>query len=292
MAGAALGYFLSPLLIRVLQVEYGFRGATIIVGAIILHGFVGATLFHPVEWHTRRLQINKNPGDLEVVSSLLPQTKVQETNCVKPACSDGSIVRLEEHTLSAGVEDQTRFQRMTRCQQTGQCSHSLINSSGSSLARKTPAACLATLANKDHPDTDDVATSSTHEGGETCSYTLCYTVRRVLRSVLKDMRILKHPSSLIIALGSTFIVNGEASFTVMVPFAIQAEGHSLQTAAWCVSVAGICSFLTRLCVSTLSDFSWFNMRLCYMAGIATMGTSVIGKSDSVNKVIEGQAIHL
>ncbi|XP_071521343.1 monocarboxylate transporter 14-like [Panulirus ornatus] len=270
MAGAALGYFLSPLLIRVLQVEYGCRGATIIIGAIVLHGFVGATFFHPVEWHMRHPRVRKPTGDLEVVSSLLPQTKVRESSC---ACT---ITRLEEHSWSAMAEDQTRFQPIPGCQQTMQYPQTLENSTKSfqsrsdqHLACRTPAASLA------HACSSDIRTSSPFSERGTCSYTLWSTIKRVFRAILKDMRILKHPSSLIIALGSTFIVNGEASFIVMVPFAIQAEGHSLQTAAWCTSVAGICSFLTRLCVSALSDFPWFNMRLSYMAGIATMAISVI-----------------
>lgn len=39
---------------------------------------------------------------------------------------------------------------------------------------------------------------------------------------------------------------------MLVPFAIQADGHPLQTAAWCVSIAGVCNLFTRMTVSSLS----------------------------------------
>lgn len=55
-----------------------------------------------------------------------------------------------------------------------------------------------------------------------CSWQRIFgTMRRVGCSVMKDMAILRRPSCLIIALGSTFVTNSEANFTVMIPFAIQ-----------------------------------------------------------------------
>lgn len=99
----------------------------------------------------------------------------------------------------------------------------------------------------------------------------------VLESVVKDMKMLRRPTCLIIALGSTLVVNAEANFLVMVPFAIQTDGHPLQTAAWCVSIAGVCNLFTRMCVSSLSDLPLFNKRFFYMAGMAFMAASILGK---------------
>lgn len=100
---------------------------------------------------------------------------------------------------------------------------------------------------------------------------------QVVESVVKDMKMLRHPTCLIIALGSTLVINAEANFLVMLPFAIQTDGHSLQTAAWCVSIAGVCNLFTRMCVSSLSDLPWFNKRLFYMAGMVVMAVSMLGK---------------
>lgn len=45
------GQFLGPPLISILQNHYGFQGATLILGGIILNCCVSAAVFHPVEWH-------------------------------------------------------------------------------------------------------------------------------------------------------------------------------------------------------------------------------------------------
>lgn len=45
------GQFLGPPLISLLQTHYGFHGATLILGGIILNCCVSAAVFHPVEWH-------------------------------------------------------------------------------------------------------------------------------------------------------------------------------------------------------------------------------------------------
>ncbi|XP_071524045.1 monocarboxylate transporter 12-B-like [Panulirus ornatus] len=53
MAWDCGGQLLGPPLIHYLQSEYGFDGATLILGGIVLHCCVGAAVFHPVEWHVK-----------------------------------------------------------------------------------------------------------------------------------------------------------------------------------------------------------------------------------------------
>ncbi|XP_066990899.2 monocarboxylate transporter 12-B isoform X2 [Anabrus simplex] len=55
MAGTGLGQMLMPQAVRVLLDEYSFRGTVLILGALALNSLVGASLFHPVKWHSRRL---------------------------------------------------------------------------------------------------------------------------------------------------------------------------------------------------------------------------------------------
>nr|XP_045595173.1 monocarboxylate transporter 12-like [Procambarus clarkii] len=47
------GQLLGPPLIYYLQYKYGFAGATLILGGIVLNCCVGAAVFHPVEWHLK-----------------------------------------------------------------------------------------------------------------------------------------------------------------------------------------------------------------------------------------------
>lgn len=53
LSASNLGSVVGPPLVSYLQLQYGFRGAMLIIAAIILHGCFSATVFHPVEWHTR-----------------------------------------------------------------------------------------------------------------------------------------------------------------------------------------------------------------------------------------------
>ncbi|XP_064115765.1 monocarboxylate transporter 2-like [Macrobrachium nipponense] len=53
MAWDCGGQLIGPPLIGMLQDEYSFKGATLIVGGVILNSCIGAAVFHPVEWHKR-----------------------------------------------------------------------------------------------------------------------------------------------------------------------------------------------------------------------------------------------
>lgn len=51
LAGTGLGQMLMPQIIGFLLNKYGFRGATLIVGGLALHGVIGACLSEPVKLH-------------------------------------------------------------------------------------------------------------------------------------------------------------------------------------------------------------------------------------------------
>ncbi|KAG7162569.1 Monocarboxylate transporter 12-like 3 [Homarus americanus] len=52
-AGVCMGQMVGPPLVTYLQQMYGFRGASLIVGALTLNNVEAAALFHPVEWHIK-----------------------------------------------------------------------------------------------------------------------------------------------------------------------------------------------------------------------------------------------
>ncbi|KAK3875251.1 hypothetical protein Pcinc_019850 [Petrolisthes cinctipes] len=296
MAGAGLGHFFSPLLIRLLQNNYGHQGATMIVGAIILHGFLGATVFHPVQWHSSRRKTCVRKLDVEVTSSLLPKGDTEETKnvIIKNEHLKDVLQKNNQFTICSNTSDPNNGQMgLSVSPRVTQISNVSQNTTvDTRVDKENPHCCLElcsplkrqpTQRNNVHQNT--TVTSGTNRVVEEKEYVCCRcrcccvgligTVRRVACSVIKDMVILRRPSCLIIALGSTFITNGEANFTVMIPFAIQADGHTLATAAWYVSVAGICSFCTRMVLSPLSDRPWLNMRLCYTTALVLMAASII-----------------
>lgn len=58
LAGTGLGQMIMPYVVRILLDEYGFKGTTLIMGALALNGVVGAALFQPVKWHMKRFDEN------------------------------------------------------------------------------------------------------------------------------------------------------------------------------------------------------------------------------------------
>lgn len=211
-AGFGLSSFLGPMFIQLMQDTYGYRGATMVLGAVMLHGFLGTTLYHPVEWHM------KHP----------PHAHPQEVALISP----------------------------------------------------TPTAPTAHAANrKQSADSSDLASMASVASPNTHPRRNCLwqTFIRILKGLLRDFAILRRPRALIIALETTLIINAKFSFTMMAPFVMQAAGHSLQTAAWCLSLAGVTNLPARMVSSALSDFPWFNMRFCHMLAIFTMATSIAGE---------------
>ncbi|XP_064115633.1 monocarboxylate transporter 12-like [Macrobrachium nipponense] len=53
MAWDCGGQFIGAPLIKILQDEYSFTGATLILGGFILNCCIGAAVFHPVKWHVK-----------------------------------------------------------------------------------------------------------------------------------------------------------------------------------------------------------------------------------------------
>lgn len=58
-SGASLSQVVMPFVITYLKEEYGFKGATLITGALILNCCPAAMVFHPVEWH-KNTRCNQN----------------------------------------------------------------------------------------------------------------------------------------------------------------------------------------------------------------------------------------
>lgn len=58
LAGTGVGQMIMPYIVRILLDEYGFKGTTLVMGALALNGVVGALLFQPVKWHVKRFNEN------------------------------------------------------------------------------------------------------------------------------------------------------------------------------------------------------------------------------------------
>ncbi|XP_068201834.1 monocarboxylate transporter 13-like isoform X1 [Palaemon carinicauda] len=111
---------------------------------------------------------------------------------------------------------------------------------------------------------------------------------RILKNVLKTLTLIKSPVASIVAIGGSITLMSYLNFLVLLPFFMQEEGFSVADAAYCLSLSGLANLVTRLVVSTLSDYSWFNKRYCYMAGALTIGILAVVfclVTDSTSKFI-------
>ncbi|XP_047488174.1 uncharacterized protein LOC125038671 [Penaeus chinensis] len=120
----------------------------------------------------------------------------------------------------------------------------------------------------------DLSNSAEDVEKDTKSSNLWELTKRVCRSTVNDLRIYRSRRALIINLGIGFCINSYINFIMMIPFMMQANGFALQDSAWCISIFGICNLVTRLLVSPLTDWSKFNMRLCFMIGYAIISLTM------------------
>lgn len=242
MMGSGVSLFVSPLLIRHLQVEFGYTGAIMITGAFCLHGFLGSCLFQPVEWHMKYPTSFPTKADSKSLSALQRNNNLYSREKVS-VCIDSAVKK--EETSKHSLSDNTSL------------SSSKVASVPKNMLSSTIRVQKTLLQRRAHE--------------------LRHTIKSILHFIAKDLAILKQPSGLIIAVGSAIVINAQSNFVLMVPFAIKAKGHSLQTVAWCLSMTGICNLVTRLIVSPLSDYPWFRMKLVYNLSIAAMATAIICK---------------
>ncbi|KAK8753969.1 hypothetical protein OTU49_005114 [Cherax quadricarinatus] len=256
MAGICMGQIVGPPVARFLQDEYGFKGATLIIGALILNSCVGACFFHPVEWHLKKTR-------REAVS--LPQEDealLCEQNAKRNSAASNSQISCNE---SKGDQDLMPF-AMLKKQRGG-----LHSAEASSISRNSSSLCISTidiagvgtipvseLIEEPYPYVQDSNRSS--------SFCISKTFLRIVRGTAKDLTILRSPRVCILALNGTCFLNGYFNFMMIVPFAMQAAGRSLEDSAWCISISSICNLLLRVVVSSLSDFPRFNKRACYVSG--------------------------
>ncbi|XP_071541860.1 monocarboxylate transporter 9-like [Panulirus ornatus] len=268
MAGICLGPILIAPFVRHLLDNYSYKGGALIYGALLMNGFVAVSLFHPVEWHMKPRRKTDQPP--ESLVPLIPQKRSsggrQEPMNVLDVVPQHEGAKEEPDWVA--VADQERVKR-TRCgtnHRVSECSQDSMISNG-----------ILSGINVSGTNCTPPKTREEFKGDRCLGLikVLWMILVRVVRTTKSDVGILRSRRVLIIALANTFIMNCFHNFLMLMPFAMEAEGHSLQDSAWCISVMGICNLATRLAVSPLSDWKKFDKRLCLMFGSVVMGSSII-----------------
>ncbi|XP_064095774.1 uncharacterized protein LOC135207835 isoform X2 [Macrobrachium nipponense] len=274
MAGMCTGQFVAPPCIRYLLRHYGFTGATIIVSAILLNCCVGASFFHPVEWHLKPAapsSIGKSASAPILHESVAKMKQSEETRSLIDEREEEEEEEGAELILSGKQQQQQQQQTPLTPKAVLRARVNRRTSESSNVS--SIAISMVDLSSVAHQPDDEKSFDKLEEkvadpsGGEPS------LVVRVVRSLINDLGILKCHRAQIIAFGGLFLINGYLNFMMVFPFAVQAAGYSLEDAAWCVSITGACNFIARLAASVLSDYSWFNMQLMYVVGAVIIAAS-------------------
>lgn len=271
MAGFCIGQMVCPILSEYLVDTFGFRIGAFLAGSILLNGCAGSLLYHPVEWHSRKGRIaedieddakrtptGREPDDNDVTEreAMLASSHRQSKNSSRPLISSTGDSASVTVTLPKHPKIQMKSGLRTHLE-------SSVSSAGDSVSD--------TVNLPKHPQVQMKSGEVSHlDGNKYSSFVLLNTFRKVVKGTAENMRIMKSPQALIIAVSNTIYINGYFNFILLVPFAMQDAGHSLESSAWCISVSGICNLITRIAVNALTDYSWFNVKVVYKIGLATV----------------------
>ncbi|XP_063614899.1 monocarboxylate transporter 5-like, partial [Penaeus indicus] len=249
--GICMGQIMGAPFIRYLQDEYAFTGAALIYGAILLNCLVGVSLFHPLKWHLKKTKVTENVAPLDGSVPLISTAEKTE----------------EESVQKVLTEDMKTQAKMVRARMLARVSESSCTSHTSRDSETS----MMYVSMTGIIEVVDFALET--EAKERPS-SLWEILKRVFLSALSDLRIFRSRRALIINTGIALCINSYINFIMMVPFKMQQAGFTLQDSAWCVSILGLCNFVTRLIISPLTDWSKFNMRLCFMIGYAIIACSM------------------
>lgn len=242
--GISIGQIFVPPFVRFLQDEYSSKGALLILAATTLNGLVGICFFHPVARHKKCT--SKEPE--------VTETKGTDTKSTR----DGSGASSRRRTFSSSDNPMRHV--------TSNADRSSIHASSVSLAAGVSLQSFPAFEEEEEEEEEEEIPSEPSRRKTNPLDTMV----RVVRSLISDMKVMRSRRALIINLAIAFLLTSHVSFCTMLPFSVQAVGHSLQDASYAVSVMGSCSLAARLVVSPMTDCAWFNMRTSYMASYAAI----------------------
>ncbi|CAL4088434.1 unnamed protein product [Meganyctiphanes norvegica] len=241
-SSVSAGQVIGPPIIRFLQEQYAFQGASLIMSALFLHGCIGCTFFHPVKWHLKKKVQNK------IIAVPLLQN---ENNCKGQETNNN--IKLKHKRVRA----------------ISQCSYA--NSNYAIASSVTDITGLSAFA------TEEPSVSNDNEACflQSVKY-LISLIGRIAKKTIIDLAILRRSRvAIIITIGGFCNTIAVLNFVALVPFSMSAKGHSFRDISSSMSICSMGTFITRMTASTLSDYSWFNMRTSYMIGALILTASTI-----------------
>lgn len=101
---------------------------------------------------------------------------------------------------------------------------------------------------------------------------------RVAKSTLSDLGILRSRRACILTVSWSLTICGLLNFLMIVPFALQDAGFSLDFSAWCLSSLSVSSLICRTLASILTDLRFFKIRVIFVAGLVIITAATAGET--------------
>lgn len=273
MSGICMGQLVGPPFARYLQASFGFRGATLIIGAVALNSCIGASFFHPFEWHQKKVPAEEEPEEDMLADTPVFPAKAKIvgshdlTRDLIHSPSQTSFVA--EGDIDSGFAVRARLLGRLGGRRASYSSRRSSRYNSTLSLSSLDVGSLAALPLEDEPEDEE---GEGEEGGGDI------LIVRVVKSLIRDLGAVKSLRACIVCLGATMCINGYLNFIMMVPFAMLEAGFSLNTSAWSISLYAACNMVTRFLVSTLSDWPFFNKRIVYMSGFVIIASSMFGEA--------------
>ncbi|CAL4106101.1 unnamed protein product [Meganyctiphanes norvegica] len=253
MAGVCLGGIILPQLVRILQEEFAYLGSMLVLGAIILNSVAATLLFHPPQWHWKKLQTPQDNIESNEYNKHRDVDDVSLTNSTEHVYISRQILKVNpdmrgSYSSLSPVKEENIGDDKDEC----------------------PLASQEDLARRDRYESQKLATENPIKPLENENKVL-----NVIKSILSNLLILRSPRAIIIAVGSMFFIM-VLNFIIMVPFAFLAAGHTIEDGARAASIGAIANLVARFSISMMSDLPWFSKRHFYTGALLVCSFGIAG----------------
>lgn len=300
LAGTAFGMMVIPHAVKLLLDQYGFRGATLVIGAFALHGLAGSCLLQPAKWHFipeepskeedgtyhQEMETIKETDDEENDSHEGPTQTLIKNNTVK------TLEDLEKQTANlSNLPRKATFprnfstmsfvtpRRRKDSNESIMSSYSRLDFTGSSLQM--------------HLTQTDIDRHSSYTEGLTMRRNMSYPgvqlhynhkLREIQRDPIEikpkkqdsfwkrvvtfmDLDLLKDPIYLNLVFGLSIFYVAEQNFKMVTPFFFEDINYDKGDVALFLSVQALTDILARLVLPPICDRVTITKRTLFMSGI-------------------------
>ncbi|RXG72174.1 Monocarboxylate transporter 9 [Armadillidium vulgare] len=232
--GFCVSSFASPLIANYLLEFYGFKGASLIFGALVLHQCIGGALFQPIQRHLKFSHLVKSENNLKKgkLREINSRQDVMEKNFSQSQTTD---MRLN---LSLHKKNRNDFY-------------------------------LQSVNLRRREDMEMEITSAPSQNQTTIVKGLNFksiwiVVKKIILLTFESVLTLKFTRVKLICIGAGCISFSNNFFQMWIPFAITNSGYSLESSAWCLSISSIANLAARIVTTVFADRRWFNVIYVYI----------------------------